>query len=124
VERITGPFLKYRNASSTHKKKTDTAASCVTKLSVRGHLSFVPLTLPSLPSVLLRRTPWAPHVIVHHRSGWYHWKEKEMKRTDFRAIKIGEKCAMCECTNRPASLFYKNAKESNSCHGLDHIFQF
>ena len=62
--------------------------------------------------------------IVHHRSGWYHWKEKEMKRMDFRAIKIGEKCAMCECTNRPASLFYKNAKESNRCHGLAHIFQF
>jgi len=32
VERITGPFLKYRNASSTYKK-TDMAASCVTKLS-------------------------------------------------------------------------------------------
>ena len=37
---------------------------------------------------------------------------------DFRAIKIGEKCAMRECTNRPATLFYKykNAKESNKCH--------
>ena len=98
------------------------AASRLAKLGVRDHLSFVPLTFPSLLSVLLRRTPWAQHVIVHHRSGWYHWKEKEMKRMDFRAIKIGEKCAMCECTNRPASLFYKNAKESNSCHGLDHIF--
>jgi len=65
-------FFEVQECKLNTHKKTDMAASCVTKLSVRGHLSFVPLTLPSLPSVLLRRTTRAQHVIVHHRSGWYH----------------------------------------------------
>ena len=52
------------------REKTDMAASCVTKMSVRGHLSFVPLILPSQPSVLLRRTPWARPVIYSSSSIW------------------------------------------------------
>ena len=63
-------FFEVQECELNTHKKTDMAASCVTKLSVRGYLSYVPLILPSQPSFLLRRTPWARPVIYSSSSIW------------------------------------------------------